>query len=206
MGKVSGDDKSWDWKEYYDEIQDRPSRALVGAVEKYSKDKGWALDIGAGSLRDTKYLLHEGFTVVAIDPSPISAQMAQDLKNPLLTMFQDFAGAYEFPESHFSLVNAQGILFHFPKARFDYIIGKIKNSLQVGGVFVGNFIGEKDTWNYPGTTKTITTAEDLKLILRDFTIVFMKEFESDDTPALAKIKKLDKPKHWHQINIIAIKK
>lgn len=199
-------DQSWDWKEYYDEIEDRPSKALINAIENYSKAPGYALDIGAGSLRDTKYLLNNGFRVVAIDPSPVSTKMAEDLNNPSLTVFPGFAGAYEFPDNHFLLINAQGILFHFPKARFDFIMDKIKKSLQTGGIFVGNFIGEKDTWNYEGTTKTITTSNDLRNILKDYDIVFMKEFESDDTPALTKIKGLDKPKHWHQINVIAIKK
>lgn len=193
------------WKGYYDAIEDRPSKALVRAIQNYCKEKDYALDIAAGNLRDTKYLLEEGFNVVAIDPSPVSIKLAGDLKNEDLTMFPDLVGAYEFPKNHFSVVNAQGILFHLPEPRFSFVINKISQTLKKGGVLCADFIGEKDTWNYPGTSKTIVTPEKLKEVFADFEIVFLRESEQDETEEFAKKKGASKPKHWHHINIIAIK-
>ncbi len=194
------------WDGYYDVIGGEHSSALEKAVREYGKDKGYALDIGAGNLRDTKFLLHEGFKVTAVDPSPGSVAAAQKIDDPNFTMFQGFAGAYPFPENHFSIINAQQILFHFPKAKFDFIMEKIQSSLTSGGILCANFLGENDTWNSPEKNMTITPAKDLPEILKGFEIVYIKEHERDQTPEFAKGKGDVKPRHEHQVVVIAIKK
>lgn len=198
---------SWDWGEYYEKYKDAPrTRALDIAVQKFCNDRGCALDIGAGNLRDSKYLLDQGFVVVAVDPSPLSAKFAQELNNPSLTLISKIIEQYEFPKDHFSVVNAQGMMFHFLEPTFSSVIQKVKDSLKSGGVFCTEFMGERDGWNYPGTTKTITTREQLKDHLEGFDIVFEKDVENDAVPVFAEMQGSSEPKHWHIIKIIAIKK
>ncbi len=176
------------WDGYYDAVGGDHSSALERAVRDYCKERGYALDIGAGNLRDTKFLLKEGFIVTAIDPSPGSVLAAEKMRDPNFTMFQGFAGAYQYPENHFSIINAQQILFHFPKDRFDFNLEKISYSLKQGGILCANFLGEKDTWNHEGTKMTITPAQDLPDILKGFEIVYIKEHERDQTEEFAKKK------------------
>lgn len=197
----------WDWKGYYDLLKDKgQSKALDRAIRDYVKTKFFALDIGAGNLRDTKYLLSLGFKVVAIDPSPLSIKMAEEIKDTNLEMFGDIVGKYKFPENYFDLVNAQGILFHLPKKYFSIIIEKISQSLKLGGVLCANFIGEKDDWNVAEKDVTIMNREKLQEAFSCFEIVFLKESEEDETEEFAAKKGKNKPKHWHQFSVIAIKK
>jgi SAM-dependent methyltransferase len=197
----------FDWGKYYELVKDAShSGVLEKAIEQYAPQEGYALDMGAGNLRDTKYLLQKGYTVTAIDSSPLSIQMAQNLDNPNLEMFGDVVGNYSFPPEHFSIVNAQGLLFHFQKPRFLFLIQKIYETLKKGGVLSANFIGEKHSWNYEATSKTIVNKKELEEILEGFEIVFLKEFEEDESEETVKIKGKEKPTHWHAINVIAVKK
>lgn len=194
------------WDGYYGVIGAEHSSALERAVREYCKERGFALDIGAGNLRDTKYLLKEGFVVTAIDPAPGSVSAAETIIDPNFTFFQGFAGAYEYPQDHFSIINAQHILFHFPKDRFDFNMEKIQSSLKQGGILCANFLGENDTWNREGTKMTITPVEDLKGILKDFEILYLKEHERDQTEEFVKAKGDVSARHEHQIVVIARKK
>jgi SAM-dependent methyltransferase len=57
----------------------RPNPLVVEAMEHVGCRAGRALDIGAGPLNDTRYLLRQGFAVDAVDPDPLSRDMASAL-------------------------------------------------------------------------------------------------------------------------------
>lgn len=195
------------WEKYYNAVGDsKPHKSVENAVNWFVQNKDFALDMGAGNLRDTKYLLQEGFEVVAVDLSPLSAKIAKDYNNENLNFINCLIGEYEFPENYFSLVNAQGFLFHFQEPRFSFLIKMITRTLKQGGVLCINFIGENHTWNYPETTKTIMTREKLEEVLSNFEIKHVKETEWDETIEFAKAKGSSTPKHWHEYVVIAIKK
>lgn len=194
------------WENYYNAVGDSAHHKCVEDAVKYVLEKDFALDIGAGNLRDTKYLLSEGFKVVAVDLSPLSAQKARELAHKNLEFFEGFIGAYSFPENRFSFVNAQGMLFHFSEPHFSHLIKMITRTTKQGGIFCANFIGKNHTWNYPGTTKTIVDKEDILKILSDFEILSFKEEEWDETLEFAKAKGATSPKHWHDYFVIAKKK
>ena len=202
----------WDWKEYYELIGEKGYTKNLEEAVNYCEKKDFALDIGAGNLRDTKFLLSNGFEVTALDISPESERLAKDLNDPNLTMFAGRIGEFAFSEEHFSLVNAQGILFHIHKDRFDIVFDKIKKSLKAGGVLCADFIGEHDDWNYKDGIKYILTKEDLDKLKQDFEIKSLHDYEADESEETRLMKAVykNKPdynaKHWHHIDIIAIKK
>ncbi len=203
---------SWDWKEYYELIGEKGYTKNLETAISYCKERDYALDMGAGNLRDTKFLLDQGFKVTAIDISKESERLAKELNNQSLKMFTGRIGQFDFPENYFLLINAQGILFHVHKDSFEIVLSNIKKSLKTGGVLCADFIGEKDDWNYEGGTKSILTKENLTLLEQDFEIKSFKEYERDETQEVADKKALYKddkgykPKHWHHIDIIAMKK
>lgn len=77
------------WRKYIERRRaDPPSKLLLHALS-FNFGKDAALDIGAGSLVDTKLLLNEGFQRVdAVDTDGASVEIAQAITDSRLT-FQD---------------------------------------------------------------------------------------------------------------------
>jgi len=191
-----------EWKDYYEVYKDAPhSKSLERAVTLYCEQKGDALDIGAGNLRDTKYLLQEGFTVTAVDTSEESQEYGKALNNPSLTMVKDKIGNWGFPPNHYSVINAQGTLFHFYRDIFDSLIKRIKSSLAPGGVFCGDFLGPNDDWK----ECVLLTKEEIISLFDGFDIKMIREVENDSSLPIDIKNGIDKPKHWHSFHVIAKK-
>lgn len=204
--------EAWGWENYYDLIGEKGHTKNLETAVSLCQQKDEALDLGAGGLRDTKFLLDRGFNVTALDSSPASAEAAEQLNNPSLTMIPKIIRDYKFPKNYFSLVNAQGIIFHLPQEKYKIILDNISNSLKPHGVLCIEFIGENDDWNTPERKKIILTKENLDLLKEVFEIKSLNEYEVDESEETRKMKaeyKNDnnyKPKHWHHIDIIAVKK
>lgn len=122
--KKDNNEKIWyDWGGYYEMIGEKShTKNLEVAVIKYCTEKNKALDVGAGNLRDTKFLLDQGFEVVAVDPSPSSVAIAEKIHHPKFSMLSKPAGAIDFESETFDVVNAQNILFHFTKPQLIFIL------------------------------------------------------------------------------------
>ncbi len=204
---TQNNEEGYDWKEYYELHADVPHTPnLEKAVDQYCPEPGKALDIGAGSLRDTKFLLAKGFEVTAVDPSPASFSIAEALNNPSLTFVQEVIGKWNFPEDTLILVNAEDVLFHFSLERLNSIFKKIENSLKTGGVFSGNFLGIHDEWNQEGASMSFLTKNELEDLFKNFDIKKLTEIEKEGTTAMSEISGIQKTKHWHMFRIIAVKK
>jgi len=187
-----------DWSECYEITKAKPpSKLLVKALE-YVASKGKAIDIGAGALKDTRYLLEQGFEVTAIDKSPLMEQEAKALGNNNLhastTAFEDFA----FPENEYDIANAMFALPFTEPAHFEKVLSKIKSSLKKGGIFCGQFFGPNDEWS-KNPKMTFHTEAQAKELFTDLEILSFKEVEEDSTTANGT------PKHWHIFHIIAKK-
>ena len=76
-----------DWSEYFEFTREKPPFLLLIEALKYVTDKGKAIDIGGGALKDTRYLLDEGFDVTVIDNSPLLEQEASRIKNVRCCIF-----------------------------------------------------------------------------------------------------------------------
>ena len=59
------------WSTYHERTQNRPPRESLIKAVSLAREKEIALDLGAGALNDSKYLLEAGFgKVIAVDIEP----------------------------------------------------------------------------------------------------------------------------------------
>lgn len=94
------------WKEYYKaKASNPPSKVLVDALQ-YVKNKETALDLGAGGLVDTKFLLQEGFNVAAVDSSPAAAALANEIQDSKFKFYESTYDTFNFLPETYDLVSA----------------------------------------------------------------------------------------------------
>jgi SAM-dependent methyltransferase len=187
------------WKAYYEKTKEKPHESLIGALA-FVSERSAALDLGAGALADSKYLLAEGFKkVVAVDSAPAVAGYAVGEPNDRLAIFITAFDSYEFPHEEFDLANAQYSLpFNAPDS-FETVFARLKDSLKPGGIFVGQLFGPHDSWS-GDARMSFHSIEDARRLLDGFDILELTEEENDGTT------KTGVPKHWHVIRILARKR
>ena len=192
-----------DWKNYYEQTKNRPPSKLLIKALPFVKDKDCALDLGSGALKDSKYLLSEGFKEVrAVDKEPLpedTASNISDIKDQRFHFTQSAFEKFEFPSNKFDLINASYSLPFILPDRFLMVWNSIKNSLKNGGVFTGQFFGVKDEWNTSKNNMTFHTLEEAKNLFKDFEILDFEEEEKDGQTADGQAK------HWHVFHMIARK-
>ncbi len=194
MEKLRG---SW-WEHHERTKESPPSESLAIAMTSVT-GRDAALDLGAGTLRDTKFLLQEGFrSVVAVDIEPSVQDRAKNIEDDRLRVVTASFQTFEFEKDAFDLVNAQNSLQFIPRESFDEVFMKIKGSLKEGGIFVGSLFGENDGWEGASNMTFLSLAQ-LQGLFSDMEIIELRE-EEKDAPTVA-----GSDKHWHIFHVIARK-
>ena len=187
--------KEFKWEDFYKITKDRPPWPLLVQAISLLRRKEYALDLGCGAGRDTRFLLGQGFKVTAVDNDShaiaLLANFPQDRLRAVQSSFEDF----EFET--YDLVNAHFALPFAPEDRFHEVFARIKHALTTGGIFVGQFFGVNDEWNTPGNLMTFFTREQAEAELKDLRILEFREEDVDSHVADGT------PKHWHVFHIIA---
>lgn len=188
-----------DWKEFYELTKNDPPSSLLVKALGYVNQKGKAIDIGGGALKDTRYLLDQGFDVTVVDKEELMMKAAEliysDKVHPVVSSFADF----DFPEDTFDIASAMFALPFNPPDTFDAVLEKIKKSLALGGIFCGQFFGDRDEWA-SNPTMTFHTREQAERALADLERIELTEKEWDGKLANGT------PKHWHVFHFIARKR
>lgn len=184
------------WEEYYLKTKELPPSPLLVKALALATQRGHAIDIGGGALKDARYLLDQGFHVTVIDKGDALHEMAAALHSDRLqavgTSFEDYA----FPEVTFTLASAMFSLpFTSPEA-FTRVFTAIKGSLVPGGIFCGQFFGVHDAWS-ANPRMTFHTKEQVEELLADLDVIELREREYDGKLASGE------PKHWHVFSVIA---
>lgn len=177
------------WNEYNEARKNRPPRELL---TKAVGAGGRALDLGAGALNDTRYLLGKGYEVDAVDSNPSILELGKDFKAHLFVSTFD---TFNFPTATYDLINASYALPFNPPETFDAMFARLIASLKPGGVFVGQFFGPKDSWS-ANKRMTFHTEEQVKNLFKGFTILHFKESKYEGKTALGQ------NKFWHVFDII----
>ncbi len=187
-----------DWKTYYEQTKDAPPSSLLVKALAYVAHAGKAIDIGGGALKDTRYLLAQGFDVTVIDKEEALVEMAKLVSNDKLhATVSSFIG-YPFPEGNFDLASAMFALPFNPPDTFDELFARIKNSLALDGIFCGQFFGVHDEWSL-SSKMTFHTKEQVEKLVSDLEVISLEEREYDGKIASGS------PKHWHVFHVIAKK-
>lgn len=186
------------WDKYAENSKGKPPRELLRRALDFVGARGTALDLGAGALNDTRFLLDEGFaSVIALDGAPLAQDIADtfpaDRFRYAIASFEQF----DFPVGAYDLVNAQYSLPYIPPEHFDAVFARIVASLKPGGILTGQLFGNFDDW--VGTSgMTFHTLAQARTVLGDLRPL---EFEENDEPNSSTLS--GKPKHWHYYDIIA---
>jgi tellurite methyltransferase len=184
--------------EFYKITKNRPPSLLLIKALEFAKQKNTALDLGCGAGRDTRYLVEQGFRVTAIDVSPQTESLIRELPNQENIMYET-TSFEDFQPAKYDLVNAQWSLPFTNKESFDEVWLKVIDSINQGGIFVGQLFGVNDEWNTADSKMTFHTRIQVETLLKGLDIMELKEEDIDSTIANGT------PKHWHVFHIIAKK-
>ena len=191
--------QQFDWNVFYKHTRERPPwPRLIRAVSLLANGER-ALDLGCGAGRDTRYLLEQGLHVTAVDADAhamtILATFPQERLRAVQSSFVDFEfESYDIINAHFSLP-------FLPREQFHAVFGKVREALELEGIFVGQFFGIHDQWNTPENAATMTflTREEALQALQGLEVI---EFDEEDIDSVVAD---GSPKHWHVFHIIARK-
>jgi len=187
--------------EYYNATEHRePRDVLVRAATRVLDrfEQGVAIDCGCGAGSDIRYLRSRGFEVFGFDLEAESIRRCEtEFGNDTnVHLFQSSFTDFDYPAAN--LLVADASLFFCPTAEFPEVWGKISRSLVPGGIFVGGFLGPRDTMaseQYDSAAfwpdVMTVTEHSLKSILTEFEIVHWVEHELDGKTAQGE------DHHWH---------
>jgi len=177
-----------------------PPRPLLIKAAALPDRKEHALDIGAGALNATKYLLSSGFEhVTALDAAPRAQEAARELPRDQVTFVLSRFEEFHFPANRYDLVNAEFSLPFMNRSDFAPTFTALLRSVKPGGIFSGQLFGPNDSWNVENSGMSFHTRAEAEAFFRDFELA---HFEEEDHPGTTK---LGEPKHWHIFHIIAKK-
>jgi SAM-dependent methyltransferase len=173
-----------------------PTKLLLEAVE-YVKEKGDALDLGAGAFSDSKFLIEKGFNVFAVDISKESEILAQEIKNKSFSFKRSSIESFFFEEDKYLIINAAFSLPFIDSDDFTETFSSIKKSLKQDGVLCCQLFGVHDEWNQPGKAMTFHTRQEVDDLLSGMNVIKLIERDFEGPTAMGV------QKHWHIFYIIA---
>ncbi|MBD3896889.1 class I SAM-dependent methyltransferase [Halomonas sp. ML-15] len=162
-----------------------------------------AVDAGCGAGRDTLHLAESGFTVHAYDRSDAAIARLEEVCHIHLNenVFPRVCSFDRFEYPHSSLISACSSLFFCPPKLFPIAWMKITQSLVLGGVFCGHFMGPNDSWaRTERGDLTIHTRDELHNIFdRGFKMIDVYEHSSEGMTLAGR------KKYWHTYSVVAQK-
>lgn len=186
------------WNTYYDLTKNLPPSDLLIEALPYVSEKDVAIDIGCGALKDTRFLLDQGFVVTALDSDPGIVSFAEKIVSKDLQYHVSSFETFDFPEEEYRLATAMYALPFTKPLMFDYVFLRVFASLKSGGIFCGQFFGIHDEWS-TNSEMTFHTKPQIEALLSHMRIIKLEEVEKDGVTANGT------PKHWHVFNVIAKK-
>lgn len=193
---------NFDWANFATVTKDHEHHFLVERAEALvpaGEQERYALDLGCGAGRNTRFLLSRGWHVTAVDAEPAAIAIVSEMKNENLRVVQSKFEDFEFGEARYDLVCAQFSLPFTPRDKFATVIARIKKALKLGGYFEGQFFGTRDEWNKPGSSLTFVKREEIDALLEGLTMVEIGEEDKEGCTAPGATK------HWHVFHVIAKK-
>jgi 2-polyprenyl-3-methyl-5-hydroxy-6-metoxy-1,4-benzoquinol methylase len=113
-------------------------------VRKFSRGlRGFALDLGAGSGINSKYLEARGFNVIALDANPEVIELA--IENGVKAYLEDIRKLKWSKSNYYTIILCLYVLQHFNNYEIDFVINGIKRSLRGKGIAViSSFLSQEN--------------------------------------------------------------
>ena len=171
---------------------------LVMDAIPFVKEKNEAIDIGAGSLRDSKFLSESGFKhVIALDKN---FSNINNKNSDVIELAESDIQDYKLEKKSFDLVVAINSLPFINKKKISSTLNEILESLKEGGVICATLFGHNDEWaKTKSDTMNFYSKSEILYILKDFDIKIFIEEEREG-------KTVDgNNKYWHIFRFVAVK-
>jgi SAM-dependent methyltransferase len=186
------------WSRYYACAGDDPRETLVDAAGRFA-GPGFAVDLGAGTGRDTVELLRRGWSVLAIDGQTEAIERLLALAGgPSPRLETRLARIEDADWPPCELVNASFALPFVAPDRFAAVWGRIVSSLRPGGRFAGQLFGVNDDW--AGSGIVVHTRAEVEALLAPFEPERLEEIDRPGSTAVGT------EKHWHVFHVVARKR
>jgi tellurite methyltransferase len=185
------------WSDYYEQNEGRePREMLLEALGRFPTP-GDAIDLGCGSGIDTLAMLERGWRVLATDAEDeaiarLRRRVPPELEHRLRTLVTRME---DVELTAADLVHAGFSLFFCDPSRFREVWDRIGTSLASNGTFVGQLLGERDTWAQEDDISSFTELEARAL----FDGWSIERFDEEDEDG----ESWNRPKHWHVFHVIA---
>jgi tellurite methyltransferase len=185
------------WSDYYEENDGREPRELLLEVLARYEEPGRAVDLGCGAGIETLAMLTRGWRVFATDAEEEAIERVRRRVPPKLAERLETRVArmedVELPRAN--LLLASFSLFFCDPGRFADVWRRIGDSLAGGGRFVGELLGDRDTWA-PEDDMSSFSASEARALFDGWAI---ERFDEEDEDGDA----CSGPKHWHVFHIVA---
>ena len=189
------------WQQYYAKALATPHlKRTEFAVKLNQSPTKVAIDCGCGTGSDMDYLHQQAYQVYGFDTHPDAVEICrQRFENcSLVEVSQDTFENYDYPRCGILMANSS--LYFANPEEFSQTWQKIFAALDVGGVFVGDFMGSKDSWANGHHCPTTPLSEaQVRALFVDFDII---RFVERDEPGVTA---LGNDKHWHTFSVVAVK-
>jgi len=190
------------WRQYYEKSMRRKHNPRTEfAVRLNESNAKVAVDCGCGTGADIAYFEQVAYQVFAFDVNPDSVDICKErfASKALVDIECASFDSFAFPRA--GVITANSSLFFAHAATFLQMWKRLTDSLEIGGVFAGDFMGVKDTWveAYRSDITPFTEVE-VRALFAGFDIVRFTERDEDGTTAIGK------EKHWHVFSVVAIKR
>jgi hypothetical protein len=186
------------WGRYLGRAGLDPRPTLVDAAARFASP-GVAVDLAAGTGRDTLELLRRGWRVIAIDGESEATGRILELAGAAAGRLETKTERYEassWPAC--DLLNASFALPFCPPREFPSVWRRIVDSIVPGGRFAGQFFGPRDEWARTGLL--VHSRREVEHLLGPFEIEDLEEVEAEGPTTIGKTK------HWHVFHVVARKR
>lgn len=183
------------WDEYFASTRDLPLHPQYRALEPHLPSTGDVLELGCGVGTGARWLAARGLDVLAVDALPEAIAEATAFPSPPNLAYRcGYMQALDLPPASFDVVVASFCLFFLSEDDFEAFWPRLVASLRPGGVFMGQFLGARDTWaaDYLNQTRP-----EVEALLAPFEVLQLEEVERDGRTSQGT------EKHWHIFHAIA---
>ncbi len=164
------------WLRYYENRGTKPRSEVIESI-KYVQEPCDALDLGSGAFVESKYLLGNGFSVLAVDPEEglksIARELASERFNFECSKIEDF----NFPLNVFGFVCANYSLPFIPKSKIQRVFRSIRNSMQNNGILCLQLFGINDGLNKRWRSTAFYSEDEVIHLIEKFEILNIDSLE-----------------------------
>lgn len=188
-----------DWTEYYRQLSGRSPRPLARRAVELAVAPGLALDLGCGDGTESRFLLDQGWGVVAVDLEPAAADLTRERARGFENLTVEVVDLVQYTPPQSDLILASATLPFIPPAAFAKTWEKLLGALNPHGILAVHLFGDRDSWAAGESAvegMTFHTRDQVEELLQGLEILQLEEREFDGGSGRG-------TKHWHRFDIIA---